>query len=236
MRLLLVEDDDLLGYATTQVLSRSGFQVDWMRTCGSARAAVRTAEYDAILLDLGLPDLPGEQFVRELRSARSVTPVIVITARGQLDDRVRLLDMGADDYLVKPFDITEMLARLRAVRRRILAGGDLTDVQTVGPLQLHQASRAVLWDGKRVALTAKEYDVLQTLVLRRPRLVSRDQLVDALYGWDDEIDSNSIEVYIHFLRRKLCREVIVTVRGRGYQIGNEESLNAVLRKANSGPA
>lgn len=201
-------------------------QVEWVRNCGNARSAVRAAEYDAILLDLGLPDLPGEQFVRELRAARSATPVIIITARGQLDDRVRVLDMGADDYLVKPFDISEVLARLRAVRRRTLAGGDLTDVQRVGPLELHQASRTVLWHDRVVALTGKEFDVLQTIMLRRPRIVSRAQLVDALYGWEDDVESNSIEVYIHFLRRKIAREVIVTVRGRGYQIGSEEVLSA----------
>jgi DNA-binding response OmpR family regulator len=230
LRLLLVEDDDLLGHATTQVLSRSGMQVDWMRTCGEARAAVHAAEYDAILLDLGLPDLPGEQFVRELRSSRRSTPVIVITARGQLDDRIRLLDMGADDYLVKPFDVSEALARLRAVRRRSMAGGDLTDLQTIGPLQLHQASRTVHWDGKVVPLTSKEFDVLQALVMRRPRVVTRAQIVDALYGWDDEIESNSIEVYIHFLRRKITREVVVTLRGRGYQLGTEAALVAAARR------
>lgn len=232
MRLLLVEDDDLLGLATAQVLSRASMQVDWVRTGGQARAAVRGAEFDAILLDLGLPDIPGEQLVRELRSARLATPVIVITARGQLDDRIRLLDMGADDYLVKPFDVSEVMARLRAVRRRTLAGGDLADTQRIGPLELHQATRTVLWMDKHVPLTGKEFDLLQTLVIRRPRIVSRAQLVDALYGWDDHIESNSIEVYIHFLRRKIAKEVILTVRSRGYQIGSEEALNAAAAAAN----
>lgn len=205
-------------------------QVDWVRTGAEARAAVRSAEYDAILLDLGLPDLPGEQVVRELRAERSLVPVIVITARGQLEDRVRVLDMGADDYLVKPFDVPEVLARLRAVQRRSLAAGDLNDGQQIGPLQLFQASRTVLWGSRPVTLTAKEFDVLQSLVMRRPRIVSRSQLVDALYGWDDDIESNSIEVYIHFLRRKIAKSLIVTVRGKGYQLGSEEVLAEELRR------
>ncbi len=212
------------------MLARARMQVDWVRTGGDARAAVRGAEYDAILLDLGLPDLPGEQVVRELRAARAATPVIVITARGQIEDRIRVLDMGADDYLVKPFDVSEMLARLRAVRRRTLAAGDLNDEQRVGPLQLLQAARTVLWDGVPVTLTAKEFDVLQALVLRRPRIVARSQLVDALYGWDDDVESNSIEVYIHFLRRKIAKGLVVTVRGKGYQLGSEEVLYDELRR------
>jgi two-component system OmpR family response regulator/two-component system response regulator QseB len=230
MKLLFVEDDELLGHATAQMLERGGHQVDWFRTCAQARTSALVTEYDAILLDLGLPDLPGEQFLRELRGARQSTPVVVLTARGQIDDRVRLLDMGADDYLVKPFDIVEVQARLRAVMRRSMAGGDLTDLQTIGPLQVHLSSRTVLWNRSVVTLTSKEFDVLQTLVMRRPRVVSRTQLVDALYGWDEDIESNSIEVYVHFLRRKLAKSVVLTVRGRGYQLGSDEAMTASLRE------
>lgn len=226
MRLLLVEDDELLGRATVDALTDAGKRVDWVQTCMQARAAARMHEYDAILLDLGLPDMPGEVFMRQLRHARSNTPIIVITARSQVEDRVSLLDLGADDYLVKPFDVTELLARLRAIKRRASAGSDASDVQRVGPLELFQASRTARWHGQIVTLTGKEFDVLETLLLRRPRVVSRAQLEEVLYGWGDEVESNAIEVYVHFLRRKFVPALIVTIRGKGYQIGSEEILQA----------
>jgi DNA-binding response OmpR family regulator len=152
--------------------------------------------------------------------------VIVLTARDQIRDRVNALDLGADDYLVKPVDLDELGARLRAVRRRASATNAASDSQTHGPLQLEQGSRIARWCGEEVTLTAKEFDVLEALLMRRPRVVSRQQLEDVLYGWGDEIESNAIEVYVHFLRRKFIPGLIVTVRGKGYQMGNEDVLNA----------
>lgn len=227
MKLLLVEDDEMLGKATVAALQRGNLRVDWVRNAGDAKAAARSHEYDAILLDLGLPDMPGEQFVKQLRGAKNATPIIVLTARDGIADRVNVLDLGADDYLVKPIDLSELGARLRAVRRRTSSNdNDAADVQRIGPLELFQASRAARWRGEPVTLTAKEFDVLEALLMRRPRVVSRRQLEDVLYGWGDEVESNAIEVYIHFLRRKFVPGLIVTVRGKGYQIGSEEVLNA----------
>ncbi|MEQ1685443.1 MAG: response regulator transcription factor [Burkholderiaceae bacterium] len=232
MRLLLIEDEEVLGRVTALALGKASFIVDWVKNGLDAVAAVQGHEYDAILLDLGLPDMSGEDFVKDLRSKRHATPVIVLTARGQVEDRVAVLDLGADDYLVKPFDMAELCARLRAVKRRTSSGVDYTDSQQIGPLEFFQASRTVRWKGSLVTLTSKEFDVLETLVMRRPRVVSRSQLENALYGWGDEVESNAIEVYIHFLRRKFSPGLVVTVRGKGYQLGSEESLGAEAARLN----
>lgn len=231
MRLLLVEDEELLGRSTAQALDQAGHLVEWVRTGSEARAAGRAHEYDAILLDLGLPDIAGEVVVRDLRAARLTTPVIVLTARGQIEDRVAILDLGADDYLVKPVNMSELGARLRAIKRRANASLDCSEVQRIGPLELHQASRLVRWNGEPVELTTRQYDVLETLVLRRNRVVSRAQIEDALYGWDDGVESNAVEVFIHMLRRKFTPGLIQTVRGKGYLLGTPEVLEAELRRA-----
>lgn len=234
MRLLLVEDEEILGRLTAQSLVKKGYAVDWVRTGQEARDAAKVHEYDAILLDLGLPDIPGENIVKQLRAGGSVTPVIVMTARGQIEDRVSILDLGADDYLVKPFDIAEVGARIRAVRRRAANSLDCGLLQKVGPLELQLASRQARWNGETVVLTPKLYDVLEALVLRRPSVVSRAKLESVLYGWGDEVDSNAIEVYIHMLRRRFSTGLIQTVRGRGYRLGDEQVLAAEARKmANS---
>ena len=224
MRLLLIEDEEVIGRVTSKALQDMGFTVDWVRSGREARTAVRSAEFDVLLVDLGLPDVPGEKLITELRSAKVNTPVIVLTARGQVADRVTMLDLGADDFLAKPFDVLELAARLRALRRRVSALNDVNDVQKVGPLELHSGSRSVRWDGRPVSLTAKEFDLLEALVLRRPRVVSRAQLDEALYGWDDEVDSNAIDVYVHYLRRKLGAGLILTVRGKGYRIAPDDVL------------
>ena len=232
MKLLLVEDDEMLGRATMNALQRESLRVDWVRNGMDAKIAARSHEYDAILLDLGLPDMAGEQFLQQLRGLKNNTPVIVLTARDQMRDRVNALDLGADDYLVKPIDLDELGARLRAVRRRVSPTNDASNVQVHGPLELEQGSRTVRWCGAEVMLTGKEFDVLEALLMRRPRVVSRKQIEDVLYGWGDEIESNAIEVYVHFLRRKFTPGLIVTVRGKGYQIGNEDVLRAeAARKA-----
>jgi DNA-binding response OmpR family regulator len=224
MRLLLIEDEEVIGRVTSKALQDMGFTVDWVRSGREARTAVRSAEFDVLLVDLGLPDVPGEKLITELRSAKVNTPVIVLTARGQVADRVTMLDLGADDFLAKPFDVLELAARLRALRRRVSALNDVNDVQKVGPLELRSGSRSVRWDGRPVPLTAKEFDLLEALVLRRPRVVSRAQLDEALYGWDDEVDSNAIDVYVHFLRRKFGAGLILTVRGKGYRIAPDDVL------------
>lgn len=233
MKLLLVEDDEMLGQATVAALERGNLRVDWVRNGMDAKLAARSHEYDAILLDLGLPDIAGELFLKQLRAAKNLTPVIVLTARDQMRDRVNALDLGADDYLVKPIDVAELGARLRAVRRRASLINDASDVQVHGPLELEQRARVARWCGREVTLTAKEFDLLEALLMRRPRVVSRRQLEDVLYGWGDEVESNAIEVYIHFLRRKFAPALIVTVRGKGYQIGHEDSLIAAARAARS---
>lgn len=234
MRLMLVEDEEMLGRFTAQSLIKSGFAVDWVKNGADAQASVRVHNYDMILLDLGLPGMSGEALIRALRAARTTTPIIILTVRGQIGDRIAMLDLGADDYLVKPVDMAELRARIRALKRRTAAVMDYNDVQRIGPLELHQSSRSARWNGQPVTLTPKEFDVLEALMLRRPRIVTRAQIEDALYGWGDEVESNSIEVYIHFLRRKLSAKLIVTVRGKGYQIGSEESLLAEVNAVKDG--
>ncbi len=226
MRLLLVEDEEVLGRFVAMSLGAANFTVDWVRSGGEALAASTARVYDLILLDLGLPDMLGEVLLRQLRSARVATPVIVLTARGLIEDRVAMLDLGADDYMVKPYDVVELQARARALVRRAAQAMDPGDVQRVGPLELYQASRSACWHGAPITLTAKEYDVLETLVVRRPRVVSRAQLEEALYGSGEQVESNSIEVFIHFLRRKFTPGLILTVRGRGYQLCSEDALRA----------
>jgi DNA-binding response OmpR family regulator len=226
MRLLLVEDDRDLGHVMTKALQKADFAVDWVTTGRQAGAALRSHEYDAILLDLGLPDMSGESLVMDLRLRHVATPVIVLTARGHLDDRISLLDLGADDYMVKPVEVGELAARLRAVKRRVSAGADPTDRQQIGPLVILQASRKVFWHDMPITLTSKQFDVLEVLVMRRPNCVSRSQLEEVLYGWGDEVESNAIEVYVHFLRKKFAPALVVTVRGKGYQLGAEEDLLA----------
>lgn len=224
MHLLLVEDEQVLGQAMVDALQRLDNTVDWVCSGAEGRAAAQAQRHDAVLLDLGLPDLPGEVLLREWRAGLRPTPVIVLTARGQVEDRVKLLDLGADDYLVKPVDLAELQARLRAVVRRVAVGLDRDGVLSLGPLSLFRALRRAQWRGEPVDLTGKEYDVLEALVLRQPQVVSRRQLEEVLYGWDGEVESNAIEVYIHFLRRKLEPGFIATVRGRGYQVNGNGRL------------
>jgi DNA-binding response OmpR family regulator len=224
MRLLLVEDDRVLGRATVLALQRAEFAVDWVTTGEQAGAAARSQEYDAILLDLGLPDMRGEAVLTDLRRRGSATPVIVMSGHNQLNVRINLLDLGADDYMIKPVEVGELAARLRAVKRRMLVGADATDRQQVGPLVLNQASRQVFWHDRLVPLTSKQFDVLEVLVLRRPNCVSRSQLEEVLYGWGDEVESNAIEVYVHVLRKRFSPSLILTVRSKGYQLATEEQL------------
>ena len=214
MRILLVEDDELLGDGLQAGLRHCGFQADWLRDGESARTALLAEDYAAVVLDLGLPRLDGLGLLRVLRGSGNNIPVLVLTARDATSDKVIGLDSGADDYLVKPVDLDEVAARLRALIRR--AGGQVTPMLTVGRLELDPAGRRVYLDGAPVDLPAKEYAILEMLMRNAGKVISRGQLESALYGWDEGVESNAVEVYIHHLRRKLPANCIRTLRGVGY--------------------
>jgi DNA-binding response OmpR family regulator len=217
MRLLIVEDDQMLGGSLHRALSQAGYAVDLMVTGDDGLIAALHGEYDTIVLDLGLPVLDGVGFLKALRAQRNATPVIVLTARDAREQKVAGLDAGADDYMVKPFDLDELLARIRAqIRRRDLRG---SDVLSVGGLTLDLTARSVLKDGRAVALTAKEFKVLVELARRMGRFMSKAELENALYDDAANIESNTVEVAIYALRRKLGPGLIMTVRGLGYIIG-----------------
>ena len=216
MRVLIVEDDPALGASTAHGLGLEGFAVDLRTDAEGANAAMVAQKYDAIVLDLGLPGISGEELLRAWRERSENSPVIVLTARGFVLDRVRLLNLGADDYLVKPFDLLELSARLRALGRR--QGGKDDAMLELGPLLLSRSEHVAVWNGTRVELTKREYRILDTLLRNRDRVLSRKQLEEALYGWGEEVESNAIEVHVHNLRRKLSRNFIETVRGAGYRL------------------
>jgi len=220
MRILLVEDDALLGDALQVGLREQGFAVEWIRDGAAGEAALASDEFTAVVLDLGLPRLSGLELLQRVRNRGDHTPVIILTAREAVDDRVRGLDLGADDYVVKPVALKELAARLRAVARR--AQGTGTGSIVVGSLSLDLASRAVTFDGNPVDLQPREFALLQELVLRAGRVVTRTQLETQLYEWDQGLDSNAIEVHVHHLRRKLAPALIRTVRGVGYMIPRED--------------
>jgi len=217
MHILLVEDDRMIGESVRAALKQDGHAVDWLRDGNSADTALSHEEFDVVLLDLGLPGKDGLDLLRALRARRKPTPVIVLTARDALQDRVAGLDAGADDYLVKPFELEELTARMRAVVRR--RAGNAEPVIEVGAIRLDPAKREVTREGVPVVLSAREYAVLEALMLRPGAILSRAQLEDRLYGWGDAVESNAVPVYIHQLRRKLGAEAIRNVRGVGYYVG-----------------
>jgi DNA-binding response OmpR family regulator len=210
----LVEDDAMIAQGLQTALRAAGFAVDWMRDGESAAAALRTPAFDLVLLDLGLARRDGLDVLRELRRRGDATPVIVLTARDDIRDRVAGLDAGADDYIVKPFDLDEVTARMRSVLRRAAGRGDPA-IQH-GELRLDPVTRTVERAGAPVNLSAHEYAVLEALLQRPGAVLSRSQLEERLYGWDEPIGSNAVEVYIHGLRRKLGSDAIRTLRGVGY--------------------
>lgn len=217
MRLLLVEDDRMIGDNLRTALRQGGYAVDWVRDGRAADDTLSTERFDLILLDLGLPQRDGMEVLRNLRARGDRTPVIVLTARDALASRVLGLDAGADDYVVKPFELDELLARMRAVVRR--QTGRAEPVIEVGGVTLDPATREVTHDGVPLALSAREYAVLEALMMRPGAILSRAQLEDRLYGWGEELESNAISVYVHQLRRKLGEGFIHTVRGVGYYVG-----------------
>ncbi|MDH5330440.1 MAG: response regulator transcription factor [Aquincola sp.] len=217
MRVLIVEDDTMIGESLREALRGHGFAADWVRDGRAADAVLATERFDAVLLDLGLPQRSGMQVLTALRGRSDMTPVIVVTARDALADKVAGLDAGADDYLVKPFELDELLARLRALGRR--QAGRASTVLEVADLRLDPATREVSRGGRPVLLSAREFALLQALMERPGAILSRAQLEDRLYGWGEELESNAISVYMHQLRRKLGDDLLHTVRGLGYYAG-----------------
>jgi two-component system response regulator QseB len=216
MRLLLVEDDTMIGDSVRQGLRQDGFAVDWVQDGEAAELALRTTEYALILLDLGLPQKSGLEVLRTLRRTGNHIPVLILTARDAVADRVRGLDDGADDYLVKPFALDELAARIRALLRR--HSGRADPLITYGDLILNPATHQVMWRGQDVALSGREFAVLQALLERPGAVLSRVQLEERLYGWEEEVASNAVEVHIHHLRHKLDPALIRTIRGVGYMV------------------
>jgi DNA-binding response OmpR family regulator len=219
MRLLLVEDDAMIGEAARQGLRHEGHTVDWVRDGVEGDASVASADYDLVLLDLGLPRRDGLSLLKGWRARGVKVPVLIITARDALADRVAGLDAGADDYLVKPFDLDELLARVRAVLRR--RAGRADSALRMGDLEIDTAARRVKWKGREVMLSAREYALLEALADRPGAYLSRAQLEERLYGWEDEIASNAVEVHIHALRRKLDPHLIRNMRGVGYALAKD---------------
>ena len=216
MRLLLVEDDTMIGEAVLDLLRCEHYAVDWVKDGAMADTALTTQTYDLVLLDLGLPRRDGIQVLRDLRTRRETVPVLIATARDAVDDRVAGLDAGADDYVVKPYDTDELLARIRALLRRS-AGRSEPVFEHMG-VSLNPATREASVNGQTVNLSAREWAVLEPLLARPGMVLSRTQLEEKLYSWKDDINSNAVEVYIHGLRKKLGSEFIQTVRGLGYLV------------------
>ncbi|HEX8013224.1 MAG TPA: winged helix-turn-helix domain-containing protein [Casimicrobiaceae bacterium] len=216
MRILVVEDDSLLGDALQAGLRQRAFDADWVKDGVAAELALRTGSFAAVVLDLGLPRLDGIELLRKERAKGSKIPVLVLTARDAVEERIHGFDTGADDYVVKPVDLDELAARLRALVRR--SRGEAAPALQVGELHLDPAARTVRYRGKPVELKAKEFNLLQELLLNAGRVLSREQLQERLYAWGEEVESNAIEVHVHHLRRKLAPELIRTVRGVGYML------------------
>lgn len=216
MRLLLVEDDTLLGDGVSAGLRQSGYAVDWVEDGRAAQLALETGSYGLMVLDLGLPRLSGLDLLKWLRGRGDSMPVLILTARDTVADRVQGLDSGADDYLIKPFDLDELSARVRALLRR--HAGRATPLLRHGALVLDPAAHRATHAGQPVELTSREFSLLQLLLSNAGKVLSREQLEQSLYGWNEEVESNAVEVHIHHLRKKFGPGLIRTVRGVGYSI------------------
>ncbi len=219
MRVLVVEDDAMIGEAVCHALKDASYAVDWVRDGSAALTAVSTQSYGIVLLDLGLPKKDGVEVLRHMRGRDNPVPVLVITARDGLEDRIKGLDAGADDYVLKPFEMSELLARMRAVVRR--KSGTTGPVLTNGRLTLDPVSHEVSQSGASVRLSAREFSLLQALLIRPGAILSRSDLEDRLYGWGDEVESNAVEFLIHDLRKKLGSAAIKNVRGVGWMVSKD---------------
>jgi len=219
MRILLVEDDELLGDAIKTGLRQEKYTTDWVQDGNSASLALKNEIFDLVVLDIGLPRRSGLEVLKELRDAGIATPVLILTARDTISDRVQGLDTGADDYLTKPFDMEELVARIRALLRR--SSGRATPLLTHGDITLDPASHQVVRAGTTVELSGREFAILQVLLEFSGKVMSKSRLEEELYGWSSDIESNTVEVYIHHLRKKLGSDLIRTIRGVGYMINKE---------------
>ena len=218
MRVLVVEDDLMIGESLSEALQDEAYTVDWVKDGRQAILTLRVQPYDIILLDLGLPEVDGMGVLTAIRDAKIETPVLILTARDQLKDRIAGLDSGADDYVVKPFELGEVFARMRVLIRR--AQGKADNQVTVGNLSLDTAHKRVMMDGSPIDLTAKEYMLLTTFMLSPEKVMSKNELEDSLYGWGGEVESNAIEFLIHSLRKKVGQDRIKNIRGLGWYISN----------------
>ena len=219
MRLLLLEDDMMIGEAVLDLLRAEGYAVDWVRDGDAAEGALRAQHYDLVMLDLGVPRRDGMAVLRSLRARKERMPVLIATARDSVRQRIEGLDAGADDYVLKPYDLDELLARIRALLRR--ASGRAEPVYEHMGVTINPGTREATSDGQPVVLSAREWAVLEPLIARPGLVLSRAQLEEKLYSWKDEISSNAVEVYIHGLRKKLGAELIRNVRGVGYMVPRE---------------
>ena len=220
MRVLLVEDDAMIGEVVAEALKDASYAVDWVRDGQAALNTLVDQVYGVVLLDLGLPKKDGLEVLHSIRAKDNPVPVLVITARDTLDDRIRGLDGGADDYILKPFEMTELLARMRAVVRR--KGGVASPVLSNGRLSLDPATREVSLDGQQWRLSGREFSLLHALMVRPGAILSRTDLEDRLYGWNEEVESNAVEFLIHSLRKKLGSDAIKNVRGVGWMVSKEQ--------------
>ena len=220
MKILLVEDDALLGNGVYQGLRREDHTVDWVKNGEIALSITEESRYDCIILDIGLPKIDGLSVLKHLRESKNDTPVLILTARDDISDRVTGLDAGADDYLVKPFEFAELCARLRALNRRKERTSS-ADVISYRNIQIDSSAHTVLLDAEPVELSRREFALLAELIVNQGRVLSRNHLEQKLYSWGDEIESNTIEVYIHHLRKKFYSDLIKTVRGIGYTMVKE---------------
>lgn len=216
MRVLLVEDDELLGEGLRKGLIQDGYTVDWIKEGGHAEEALKTEKFDLVVLDLGLPKMSGLTVLQKLRERGDATPVLILTARESIEDRVKGLDSGADDYLTKPFDLFELLARLRALQRRFASRA--APLLVHDDISLDPASHTVTFKNEPINLSRREFALLHALLENAGRVLSREHLTQSLYGWGEEVDSNALEVHVHNLRKRFGQTFIRTVRGIGYTI------------------
>jgi len=219
MRVLLVEDDRMIGEEVEVALKDASYAVDWARDGQMALASIETQLYDVVLLDLGLPKKDGFDVLLNVRAAGHAVPVVVITARDAVEERIRGLDGGADDYVLKPFEMSELLARMRAVMRR--RGGQASPVLTNGIVSLDPATREASIDGHAIRLSSREFSLLHALMIRPGAILSRTELEDRIYGWNEEVESNAVEFIIYSLRKKLGSEAIRNVRGVGWMVSKQ---------------
>ena len=216
MRLLLVEDDELLGDGLKVALKQEGYAVDWVKEGYAAESALMSGSFDVVVLDIGLPKKSGFDVLSHIRNHEIATPVLILTAKDSVEARVKGLDLGADDYLTKPFEFSEVSARLRAITRR--AAGRAHPVIDIKGVTLDPSGHQVIFEGRTIKLSRREFALLHTLMDNPNRVITRQKIIDALYGWNEEIDSNALEVHIHHLRKKFGNDFIRTIRGVGYII------------------